>query len=130
MYKKTITYEDYNGNSITEDFYFNLNKGELIEMEASVQGGLSETLKKIVKTNDTPKIMKYFKNLIMKSYGEKSEDGKRFVKNGGELAKQFVETEAYSNLLTELIMDAKFAADFVKGIIPANIAAEMKEAGK
>ena len=121
MLKKTITYTDYNGAERTEDFYFNLSKAEVMEMELSTAGGLAETIKKVVAAQDQPAIIKIFKDLILKAYGEKSLDGKRFKKND-ELREEFAQTEAYSILFMELATDDKAAADFVNGIVPAEIA--------
>lgn len=117
MLKKTITYTDYNGNECTEDFYFNLTKAELMEMELSVAGGMTELIQKVVNANDVPTIVKIFKELIFKAYGEKSADGKRFIKSE-ELSTAFSQTEAYSILFTELATDSKAAANFVNGVIP------------
>jgi hypothetical protein len=120
MLKKTITYTDYNGVSRTEDFYFNLTKAEIMEMEMSTTGGLAQMLEKIVATQDTPSIIKIFKELVLKAYGEKSPDGKRFIKNE-ELSTAFSQTEAYSQLFMELATDSDAAAKFVNGIIPQDI---------
>lgn len=118
MLKKTITYPDYNGVERTEDFYFNLTKAEVMEMELSTAGGLAEMITKIVNAQDAPAIIKVFKDLILKAYGEKSPDGKRFVKSEA-LAEAFSQTEAYSQLFMELATDADAAADFVNGIVPS-----------
>ena len=126
MLKKTITYEDYNGEERTEDFYFNLNQAELTEMELGITGGLSEMIKKITQAKDTPSIIKIFKDLILKSYGEKSPDGKRFVKSD-ELSLQFSQTEAYPILFMELATDENAAADFVNGIIPKSLANQVAD---
>ena len=125
MLKKTITYNDYNGVERTEDFYFNLSKAELMEMEMSISGGLTEMIEKIVATKDAPAIIKIFKELILKAYGEKSADGKRFEKKNGALAEAFAETEAYSKIFMELATDADKAAEFVNGIMPSNIAKQL-----
>lgn len=117
MLKKTITYVDYNGAERTEDFYFNLSKAEVMEMEMSTSGGLAEMIKKIVASQDAPAIIKIFKDLILKSYGEKSPDGKRFIKSE-EIATSFSQTEAYSQLFMEMATNADEAAKFVNGIIP------------
>jgi hypothetical protein len=115
MVKKTITYTDYNGKERTEDFYFNLNKAELVEMEVSESGGLSETLKQIVETNDHKQLMKYFKEIVAKSYGVKSPDGKRFIKNADVLG-EFMETEAFPTLFMSLAEDDGEAARFINGV--------------
>lgn len=120
MLKKTITYNDYNGNERTEDFYFNLSKAEIMEMELGTTGGLAEMIKKVVATQDAPAIIKIFKDLVLKAYGEKSADGKRFIKNQ-EITEAFAQTEAYSNLFVELATNDKAAAEFVNGIVPAEM---------
>ena len=128
MLRKEITYKDYNGTDRTETFYFNLNQAELMEMEMSTSGGYTEMVKSIVAAQDTPSIIKIFKDLILKAYGEKSPDGKRFMKSD-ELSTAFSQTEAYSELFMELATDAEKAAEFVNGIIPAEIAAEAAKQG-
>ena len=121
MLKKTMTYTDYNGNVRTEDFYFNLTKAEVMEMELSTSGGLAEMLQKVVAAQDSPSIIKIFKDLILKAYGEKSPDGKHFIKSEA-ISTAFSQTEAYSQLFMELATDADAASAFVNGIIPGNIA--------
>lgn len=117
MIKKTITYTDWNGLDRTEDFYFNLSRAEIAEMELSTAGGFAEMINKVVAAQDAPSIIKIFKDLILKSYGEKSADGKRFVKSP-ELSEAFAQTEAYSVLFMELATNADAAAVFINGIIP------------
>lgn len=120
MIKKTIKYVDYNGVERNEDFYFNLSKAELAEMELSVEGGMAKLLEEIGNSKDNKRIIEAFKKILLKSYGEKSADGKRFIKND-DLSEAFMQSEAYSELFIELLTDEKLAADFVKGILPANI---------
>ena len=117
MLKKTITYTDYNGLERIEDFYFNLNKAELTEMELSHKGGLTTMIDRIVKSQDGNEIVKLFKDLVLRAYGVKSDDGKRFIKTQ-ELRDEFSQTEAYSELFMELAQDADAAAKFVNGITP------------
>lgn len=117
MLKKSITYIDYDGNQRTEDFYFNLNKAELTEMELSHDGGLVKMIEKIVAEKNAKRIVEIFKDLILKAYGEKSPDGKRFIKNT-EVRDSFAQTEAYSELFMELATNAEAAAAFVNGITP------------
>ena len=116
MLKKTITYTDYNGVERKEDFYFNLTKAEIMEMEMSISGGLTEMINRIVAAQDAPAIVKIFKELVLKAYGVKSPDGKRFIKSD-ELATEFAQTEAYSQLFMELATDADAASAFVNGIV-------------
>lgn len=120
MLKKTITYKDYNDVERTEDFYFNLSKAEVMEMEMSTTGGLTAMVERIVAAKDAPAIIAVFKDLILKAYGEKSPDGKRFIKSP-ELSAAFSQTEAYSILFMELATDAKAGSDFVNGIVPGNM---------
>jgi hypothetical protein len=117
MLKKTIAYTDYDGNDRKEDFYFNLNKAEVVELQLGTIGGLTKTLEKIVQEKDSSRLIEYFKSIIMKAYGEKSPDGRRFIKSK-ELCEAFSQTEAYSNLFMELAGDAKAAAEFIDGILP------------
>lgn len=117
MLKKTFTYTDYNGVERTEDHYFNLSKAELMEMELSTTGGLAEMINKIVAAQDAPAIVRVFKELVLKAYGQKSADGRRFIKSK-ELADEFSQTEAYSQLFMELATDSDAAAKFVNGIVP------------
>ena len=126
MLKKTITYTDFNGMERSEDFYFNLTKAEVMEMEMSTSGGLAEMITRIVAAQDQPSIIKIFKDLILKAYGEKSPDGKRFVKSE-ELSTAFSQTEAYSQLFMELATDAEAASAFVNGIVPADMAKKAAE---
>lgn len=117
MIKKTITYEDFNGVERTEDFYFNLTEAEIMEMEIGTAGGLAEMIKRIVDAKDGPAILKIFKDVVLKAYGEKSPDGRRFVKSD-DITLAFSQTKAYSNLFVELATNAEVAAEFVNGIIP------------
>lgn len=124
MIAKTIKYKDFNGVDREEKFFFNLTKAEITEMELSTSGGLAEQIKQIVEAQDTPQIIKIFKELVLKAYGEKSLDGKRFRKvddNGVPLSIAFSETEAYSNLFMELATDDVKAAEFVNGIMPSEV---------
>ena len=117
MLKKTITYTDYDGNERTEDFYFNISKAELTELQYSVKGGLKNILEKAVKEKDGPTKMQVSKEIVLKAYGVKSNDGRRFMKSE-ELTKEFSETEAYVNLFMELATDEKAAIAFAEGVMP------------
>lgn len=121
MLKKTITYTDYNNTERTEDFYFNMTRAELMEMELGTTGGMTDMIQKIVAAQDAPAIIKIFKDLVLKAYGEKSADGKRFIKSE-EISTAFAQTEAYSQLFMELATDADKAAAFVNGIVPSDVA--------
>lgn len=121
MFKKTITWIDYDGKEITEDFYFNLTRAEVMEMELGTEGGLEQLLTKIVKAQDYVELSKYFKQIILMSYGEKSPDGKRFIKlrqDGSKPSLDFEQTEAFSMMYMELATDDKAAAEFINAIIP------------
>ena len=117
MIKKTITYTDFDGNNRTEDFYFNLSKAEVVEMEYGVTGGLTKMIERIVAANDTKQLVEILKSLVLKAYGEKSPDGRRFMKNQ-DLRDAFEQTEAYSILFMELATNAEASVAFVKGIVP------------
>lgn len=120
MYTRKITYTDYNGNERTEEFMFNLNKSELTMMEMSPEGSYRDRLSKMIDKNDSPTIMRTFRDLLHASYGEKSEDGRRFVKSEA-ISEAFEQTEAYNILFMELCTDPKKAAEFAQAILPPDL---------
>lgn len=120
MFKRTETYTDYNGVERTEDFYFNLTESELVEMEIGTAGGLAETVRALIASKDVKTVIAIFKDLVFKAYGEKSPDGKRFMKSY-EISKAFSETEAYNQIFMDLATNADAAAAFINGIIPAKL---------
>lgn len=120
MFKDKVTYTDYNGVEREEEFFFNLNEAELFEMQNSVRGGLTEKVKKIMETKNTPEIIKLFKEIMQMSYGVKSDDGRRFIKNK-EVLDEFTQTEAYSKIYMKLATDSDYAAKFINEIIPKEI---------
>ena len=117
MLKKTITYIDYNGKERTETHYFDLNEVEATEMELSVEGGMSKKLEAIAKSEDKAAMFKFFKELIAKSYGIKSEDGRRFIKSE-QITEEFAQSRAYVKLIMELAQDGDKLAAFFNGVIP------------
>ena len=129
MLVKEITYTDFNGEERKEVFYFNLSKAEITEMELEIPGGMTAMLQKITATKDTPSLIKIFKDLILRSYGEKAPDGRAFIKvrNGVRLSEEFSQTQAYSELFMQLATDAKAASDFVNGIVDASLSAAMND---
>lgn len=126
MFKKVIKFEDFNGNPREETFYFNLSKAELMEMELSTQAGVEEMIRMLIATKDNAKIMQIFKDLILKSYGIKSEDGTRFIKSQ-ELREAFEQSNAYSELFMEMITEPEMQAAFINGVISGVNMPEMKE---
>lgn len=120
MLKKNIQFEDLDGNVVSEDFYFNLSEAELAEMELMEDGGMVALLTQIVKEGDNKKILEHFKRIIMKAYGVRGDDGRRFIKSD-ELSKAFMETDAYTVLFMELMTNATFAGEFISGVIPRKI---------
>lgn len=126
MVKKTITYEDFDGNTRTEDFYFNLSKNELIDMNYSKKGGLDKIIEKMIKTKDAPGMILLVKDLVRKSYGVKSEDGREFMKSK-KIRKAFEQTNAYSELFMSLAANEEEALAFIKGIMPKDLAEEAEK---
>ena len=120
MLKRTITYEDFNGVERTEDFYFNLTEAECVEWQLGTEGGLVEMIEKIVAAKDTKSLIEIFKDLVLKAYGEKSADGRRFMKDA-EIREAFSQTNAYSIIFMELAKDDIAANEFIKGIIPNKV---------
>jgi hypothetical protein len=127
LLKKTITYKDFNDEEVSEDFYFHLSRAELVELEMSHRGGLSVSLERIIASEDNKSIIAEFKNIILSSYGKRSDDGRQFIKNQ-ELRDEFASTEAYSALFMELVTDANAATEFINGIMPAGLVEETQQA--
>ena len=123
MFKDTITFTDYNNNERKRDFYFNLNKAEIMKMEMSTRGGLAERIQNIIDAQDQPAIIQIFEDLIQKSYGVKTPDG-GFVKRKEDL-EEFISSEAYSVLFMKLATDADAASRFIKGIVPSDMAGQL-----
>lgn len=117
MLTKAITYTDFDGETRTENFYFNLTKAELAELNLTTEGGLQNVIQKIIDSRNVPEITKWFKKIILMSYGEKSPDGRRFIKSE-KLSEEFTQTEAYSELFMELLGDDVKAAEFINGLLP------------
>lgn len=126
MLKKTIEFEDFNGNNRKEDHYFNLTKSEIMKMEMSTKGGMTEMINNIIASQDTPAILKIFEDLVAASYGRKSLDGREFEKSE-EIFNKFKSSNAYDNLFMELISDPKKAADFFNGLVPKDLAEKVQE---
>ncbi len=126
MLKKTIKFKDLDGNDVVEDFYFNLSKAEVTKMELSYPGGLAEYLKKVLETQNGAEIIVTFERFIKESYGKRSEDGRRFIKNPEVLA-EFVDTDAYSEMFMELCTNADAGAEFVRGIMPGGQDLDLSE---
>jgi len=124
MLKRNIIYTDFNGQEVYETYYFNLAKHELIELELSESGGFGETLNAIIEAKDNKTLVALFKNIILQSYGQKSEDGKRFVKNA-QLREEFSQTAAFDSLFMELATNDNAAIEFIRGVIPADIVPEL-----
>lgn len=126
MLKKTITYKDFNGVERTEDFYFHLTEAEISDMELNEEGGLANKLETIINSKDYKLLKDFFQWIIFKAYGEKSDDGKRFVKSE-EISKNFSYTQAYSDLWMEMISNEGSAVEFIKGIVPKSIVERAKK---
>ena len=129
MFVKKIEYVDFMGNKRSEEFMFNLTEAEIAELEFGQEGGFTAMVRRISSTQNMPEIIKMFKNIICKSYGEISPDGRRFIKTndaGVPLAKYFTETNAYSNLYIELATNSKSASEFVIGIMPGEVSEKLK----
>lgn len=129
MLKRTMTYTDYDGNKREEDFYFNLSKAEILEMELGTTGGYTGMIKKIIAAQDTPRLAKIFKELVLKAYGVKSDDGRRFIKSE-KLSEEFSQTEAYSQLYMELATNAEAASDFINGIVDTDVSQQLAAQNK
>lgn len=125
MLKRDVSYEDFNGNRQTETFYFNLTKTEMVDWDLE---GLAASLQRMIEAKDVPALIQEIKHVVLASYGERTEDGKRFIKSE-ELRTAFTQTAAYDALFIELATDDKKLADFFVGIFPKEFAAEIERAG-
>lgn len=126
MYIKAITYENYNGEKRTKNFYFNLTRTELAKMELLEKAGMEATIKQMVNEDDRAKIIELFEKIVLGAYGEKSADGEEFLKSP-EITARFVAHPAYDVLFMELISSDKAMADFINAIIPQDLAKDVKE---
>lgn len=120
MLKKTISYVDYNGVNCTEDLYFNLTQTELMKMESEIPGGLHSYMENVVNTSDPQKMFKLYEMIINRAYGEKSPDGKRFMKSD-EISENFMHSAVYDSFYMELLTKDGELEKFIKGILPANL---------
>lgn len=127
MLKKTITYVDYDGIERTEEHYFNLTESELTKKEMSESGGYTKKLEKMIQAKDAKSFMEVIADVIRMAYGQKSPDGRRFIKNN-DIFEEFEQTEAYNKLFMELVSDDEAASDFIVGILPRDIATRVKKA--
>ena len=128
MLKKTITFTDFDGVSRTEDHYFNLTKAEITEMELSKNGGLTTVINRIISEKNMPALAASFKEILKRTYGRKSDDGRRFMKSE-EIWKEFEESGAYDVFFMELIQNAGKAIDFINGVIPKDLADKLAKEG-
>ena len=129
MYVKEMEYVDFNGVPRKEKFYFNLTKAEVLDMELGKTGGFTEYIRKIIQAQDTPELMSLFKMLLLKSYGVKSDDGRRFIKND-QVREDFEQTQAFSDLYVLLALNDKEASDFVNGIVPPDMKVDEEQKNK
>ena len=125
MYVKKIKYTDYDGNEREEKFYFHLNKAELLKLQYSINGGYQSYIKRLMETQNEAEIMDIFTNFVNLTYGVKSNDGKTFIKNE-QVLNEFVQSEAYSEFFTELMASQKAQLEFIKGIMPDALLADVK----
>ena len=129
MLKKTITYTDYDGMERTEDFWFNLSKTELTKLDAELPGGVLGVLRKIIDKKDRKALDDFIETLILRSSGEKTLDGKRFVKTP-EMAEEFMQTPAYDELFMSILSDTDSQTSFINGVIPQSMAKEIEQTDK
>lgn len=127
MLKREITYEDFDGNQVTDIYYFNLNRTELVELEVGYEGGLQAALQRIIESKDNKQIISEFKKIILMAYGVKSEDGKRFIKSE-KLREEFTQTAAFDALFMDLATNENAGANFINGILPKDLVKDANQA--
>lgn len=127
MLKREITYEDFNGDQVTEVFYFNISKPELVELEVEYEGGFGKMIQNVIEAKNNKELIRHFKQIILLAYGQKSEDGKRFIKSE-KMREEFTQTAAYNMLFMELATDENSAAMFLQGVLPRDMSADLAKA--
>lgn len=125
MLKREIKYQDFDGNEQTATFYFHIGKHEIVELDVEHKGGIKALFEKIIETQDDKGIVEQMKKLILLAVGERSADGQRFVKND-QIREDFKNHAAYEALFMELSTDAERASEFGIGILPPDVAKELK----
>lgn len=120
MLKRDITYENFDGETVTETFYFNLMQTEIVKLQVEYDGGMREMLQRIIKSENMEAIIREFQKIVLLAYGQRSEDGKRFIKSA-QLREEFSQTAAYDALFMELATDDGKAAEFIAGVIPKQL---------
>lgn len=129
MLKKTMTYDDLDGNPITEDFYFHLNKLEIMKMDLEADGGLEAELKAIVATENAVEAYHRFEKILLSAYGKKSADNKSFIKNQ-QLTDAFAQSDALATLVFEMLQNPEQAGKFIEQVLPDRIVKAAAEANK
>lgn len=124
MLKKRITYTNFEDEEVTETFYFNLTKADLMEMEVSKRGGLNGYIERIQETNDAGLVFEELKSLMSRSVGRLAPDGRGFSRSQ-QIRDEFMNSEAFSNFILEMLTDPQLAAEFIQGLIPKNIESEV-----
>jgi hypothetical protein len=125
MLKKTITYNDLDGNPITEDFWFHMSRGEMAEMALGKEGragGFDTWVRRLIESQDGEVLIQTFKEILLMTLGQRSDDNKYFEKDE-KYTRRFVQSDAYSVLLMELLTDEVKMAEFINGVMPK----EMRE---
>lgn len=126
MLKREIKYEDFNGEQASDIFYFNISKPEVLELQVEYEGGLSKFLESIIETKDSKELIKKFKEIVLLAYGQKTEDGKRFIKSD-KLREEFSQTAAYQSLFMELASNEGAAVLFIQGVLPKDMAEQQDQ---
>jgi hypothetical protein len=121
MLKRDITYTTFDGEEITEEFHFHISKIEILELETRFEGGLQAMLRRVMTTKDTKMILEEFKRIILLSVGRKSTDGRRFLKTD-EIREEFEQSPAFEVLFMDFLEKENYAADFLIGVLPADVA--------
>ena len=126
MLERTFTYTGFDGKEYKDKWYFFLSKADLLEIHLGSFVGLDVLMKRLIDTQNGKEIMAIIKEIILKSVGRPSADGKRFVRND-EIRDEFYQTDAYSQLFEELVMDSEKAVAFVKAVIPSDLARKIND---
>lgn len=131
MLTQVYEYTDYLGRKRKSTVRFNFDESELAEMALSDEGGLDEWIDRIISSSSVQEIVNIVKGVILKAYGERTDDG-LFIKEdpitGAPLSRKFKASAIFPIVFMDVCFDAKKAAAFISGCIPESMRGSLDNA--